>query len=227
MEFVAHRAGNTVDTLHAAQRVADVIEVDVHLGADSLPEVRHAKLLWPTRRFWERWYLLPEGTVAPHFDEILAAAEPTTALWLDLKGFTRRLSRRVILEIEDRQEVTVSSKSWWLLDPFVDQPGVRVFRSVGNRFELALLLSVPSRVRLDGVVAHHRLLSDRVVRQLLRRGQVFTWAVGDIASIERLARLGVQGVILDDLALIAPGRSVAAAADKARAGQDHRGVSNP
>ncbi len=216
MEFVAHRAGNALDRLRAAAPVADVIEVDVHLGRHLKPEVRHAKRLWPTYRLWDRWYLLPSDEDVTGLDEIVAAV-PEAALWLDLKGFTRRLSRRVLPEVETRRQLTVSSKSWWLLGPFIDHPGVRVLRSVGNRFELALLLILPSRVKIDGVVAHHRLLSDAIIDRLSRKGVVFTWAVTDAAAIERLAALGVTGVIVDHLDLIEPGRAAAAAGARRRA----------
>jgi glycerophosphoryl diester phosphodiesterase len=206
VEFIAHRAGNSVEKLVEAEAVADVVELDVHLGVGGRVEVRHAKLLWPTRRLWDRWYLLPRTSATPSFDDIVLSADPSTSLWLDLKGFTRRLSRRALVSLGDRPLTTVSTKSWWILRSFADREDVRTIRSAGNRLELALMLWMPTRVRTDGVVLHHRLLSEAVIDRLSRRGLVFTWAVDDVGSIERLATLGVSGVILDDLSLVAAGR---------------------
>jgi len=42
VEFIAHRAGNSVEKLVEAEAVADVVELDVHLGVGGRVEVRHA-----------------------------------------------------------------------------------------------------------------------------------------------------------------------------------------
>ncbi len=205
MEYVAHRAGNDPDTLRSAQGVADLIELDVHRSRGARTEVRHAKRLWPSRRLWDRWYLLPPGQEAKPLDEIMAAALPDTALWFDLKGLSTNLGDRLVeFAVADERSVVVSSKSWWLLGGLTGTPNLRTFRSAGNRLELALLLWLPSRARTDGVVVHRRLLTPRVVSRLTSRGPVFTWNVGDRETIEQLQRQGIAGVILDDLGLLTP-----------------------
>lgn len=93
-ELVAHRAGNHVTEMHDVQGIADVVEVDVHLRRGRL-EVRHGKILWPTSRLWERWYLLPRDHEVPVLEDILAAAGPDVHLWLDLKGVDPRLAKKV------------------------------------------------------------------------------------------------------------------------------------
>lgn len=202
MEFIAHRAGNDIGRLRAAAPVADVIEVDVHLGERGRVEVRHAKKLVFTRRLWERWYLLPEDVEVPELVEIVSAADSDTHFWLDLKGFTPRLSRRVRAVVGERRPLTVSTKPWWLLAPFASDEGVRTIRSAGNRFELALLLWLPSRLQTDGSVVHYRLLSDTVFKRLAKKGLVFCWAATEEAHVDRLLALGATGVILDDLRLV-------------------------
>lgn len=202
MEFIAHRAGNSTGALRAAEPIVDIIELDVHLGRGNRVEVRHAKKLWLTRRLWEKWHLEPSDSEIPALLEILDAADPATHLWLDLKGFTPRLSRRVREVMGERRPLTVSTKPWWLLRNFSNVPGIRTIRSAGNRFELSLVFWLPSRLTTDGTVVHHRLLTDRVLKRLLQRGAVYTWAVDDSDSIERLRRGGVAGVILDDLRLV-------------------------
>ena len=202
MEFIAHRAGNDIERLRAAELVADVIEVDVHLGERGRVEVRHAKKLLFTRRLWERWYVLPKDVEVFRLVEIVAEANSETHFWLDLKGFTPRLSRRVRTAIGARRPLTVSTKPWWLLRPFAGDEGVRIIRSAGNRFELALLLWLPSRLQTDGTVVHYRLLSDGVFERLSKKGLVFCWAATETAHVDRLLKLGATGVILDDLSLV-------------------------
>ncbi len=107
---------------------------------------------------------------------------------------------------EGERQVVVSSKSWWLLGGLTGTPNLRTFRSAGNRFELALLLWLPSRASTDGAVVHRRLLTPSVIERLTSRGPVFTWSVTDRDTIDELEQKGIAGVILDDLDLVAPGR---------------------
>ncbi len=207
IELVAHRAGNAVDILARAERVADTIEIDVHAGPGGAIEVRHAKVLWPTRRLWERWYLLPRETSVGSLGAIVEAAAADTHLWLDLKGVMPSVADRARIAVAGRERVTASSKSWWLLRRFAGVPGARTFRSAGNRFELALLSWLPTRVRTDGAVVHRRLLTPAVIARLRQRGLLFTWAVDDLDTIRRLAAAGVDGVIVDELALIEAARA--------------------
>lgn len=211
MEFIAHRAGNDLSSLQAAIGLADRVEFDVHLGPGGRVEARHAKLLWPTSRLWDRWYVLPPSTAVPALATLLGSIDDQHPVWLDLKGCTRRLSRHVLAELgSSERDVIVSTKPWWLLPTFTGRSNTRVIRSAGNRTELALLLMLPSMVSLDGVVVAHRLLTDKVVRRLLRRFEtLYTWGLDDIGAVERLGRLGATGVILDDLSLIAASRLLA------------------
>ncbi len=207
MEVVADRAGNAVVALIEAQDRVDLVEVDVHLDRHRRIEVRHAKRLWPTRRLWERWYLLPRGTDVPHLALIVEAAAPDTHLWLDLKGPRRQLADLALEVVGQRPAITVSSKCWWLLGRLTGVPRVRTLRSAGNRFEMFLLLRLPTRSKVDGAVVHRRLLDDRVIEQLRSRGLVFTWGVEDADTIDWLRGRQVDGVILDDLSLVPPRRS--------------------
>ena len=205
MEVIAHRAGNSVEKLLAAERTADLIEIDLHFGRGGRIEVRHAKTLWPIRRLWEKWYLLPRDTHVPELTEILQAAKPDTTFWFDLKGPDPRLTHALIAEVGDRRPFTVSTKPWWILKPCLDLDGVRTVRSAGNRFELALLFWLPSRTNVDGSVVHHRLLTAAVARRLKRIGPVFSWGAQDAAAVEALVEVGADGIILDDISL-APAR---------------------
>lgn len=215
MEVIAHRGGNEIIGLPDVEaRGVDLIEVDVHLGPGGRVEVRHAKLLWPTRRLWERWYLLPRNTVVPSFQEVLDASDSSTVFWLDLKGFTNRLPSRVKPLVAERRPLTVSTKAWWMLGTFSGDPNVRRLRSAGNRFELALVKWLPSMTGRDGVVVHQRLLNDDVLAHLRGKGLVFCWAVEDVARLEWLATRGIDGVILDDLGLVPAARRLGALSER-------------
>lgn len=203
MEYVAHRAGNDPDLLKAAEGRVDLVELDVHRGRTGQTMVRHAKRLWPTSRLWDRWYLVPADATVPDLEAILAAARPDTALWFDVKGVSTDLADRLTAMANDgERRVVVSSKSWWLLAGFTGTPNLRTFRSAGNRFELMLLLWLPTRVSTDGAVVHRRLLTPGTLDRLMRRGPVFTWGVNDRSTIEELEQRGIAGVILDDIELI-------------------------
>jgi glycerophosphoryl diester phosphodiesterase len=204
LEIVAHRAGNTLASLIEAQQQVDLVEVDVHLDRRQRIEVRHAKRLWPTRRLWDRWYLLEKHTEVPSLAAIVDAADPDTHLWLDLKGPNPQLGRLAMAVVGDRRPITVSSKAWWLLGRFDGVAGVRTLRSAGNRFELLLLLRLPTRSQVDGAVVHRRLLDDQTIGRLSARGLLFTWGIEDVETVEWLRRRRIDGVILDDLALASP-----------------------
>lgn len=201
MELIAHRAGNRIDTVGAGLDVADAIELDVHLFRGRL-EVRHGKVLWPFRIYWERWELL-RGEAPHDLADVVAAIPEGAHLWLDLKGFTPRLTRRVLRQVEVHRPLTVSTRSWWILRPARQVDGVRTFRSVGSRWQLWAV----RRGRFgshDGIVMHERFASRDVVERLLRlTPHVVVWAVDDLDRASALARIGVTGIIADDLDLIA------------------------
>lgn len=202
MEIIAHRYGNTAEKLASVEGIADLIELDVHHRRGRV-EVRHAKRLWFTGRHWERWYLVPAGARYPELGAIVAAADAGTRFWIDCKGPDPRLAAAIQQVIAPGRPLTVSSKAWWVLHRFAGRARTRIIRSAGNRFELFVLRRVPSRVRIDGVVVHERLLDRRTLSALQERfGQVFTWAVADRARAEALRDGGISGVILDDLDLI-------------------------
>ncbi len=202
MEIIAHRYGNSVEKLAMVEGRADLIEVDVHPNRGRV-QVRHAKRLWLTSRHWERWHMIEAGTTYPDFAEVLGAARGDTRFWIDCKGPNPALAAAIRSTVPEDRPVTVSSKSWWVLHRFADRPATRVIRSAGNRFELLLLRWLPSRVRLDGVVVHERLLDGPTLSALSARfGAVYTWAIADRARAEELREGGIAGVILDDLDLI-------------------------
>lgn len=201
MEWIAHRAGNLTSTIAAAAAIADAIELDVHVFRGHL-EVRHGKVLWPLARLWERWELLPRDAPRPSLDEIVAATPPGMHLWLDLKGPAPRLTGRSLGVVADRRPLTVSSRHWWILRGARRHGDIRVMRSVGNRFQRRLV----GRLRfgpLDGVVIHERLVDAATLARLhTRTTSVVAWGLTTRERADELERLGISGLIVDDLGLL-------------------------
>ncbi|MDH4075539.1 MAG: glycerophosphodiester phosphodiesterase [Acidimicrobiia bacterium] len=209
-ELIVHRGANSADALLDVPAAAHCVEIDVHRRRSGRLEVRHAKRLWGTRRLWEKWYLLPPDAPVPELGELLplVAQRPGLTLWVDCKGVVARMADDVtaLLEAAGIDGATLSSKSWWVLARAASRPGPRprLVRSVGNKAELAVLRRLPSAVPLDGVVVHRRLLTAELVADLQRRYRwVFTWSVPDRATADRLLGWGVDGLIIDDTALLA------------------------
>jgi glycerophosphoryl diester phosphodiesterase len=209
---IAHRAGNRLDRLREAegQDVA-LVEADVRLF-HGRPEIRHLKSVGPLPLYWDRWAVASPFRRHPVLADLLRATSPSTELMLDLKGSRPRLAEIVRTELErhlPRRRFTVCARSWRLLDAFEGLP-VRRLASAGSRRQVRSLLQHFAERRVDGVSVHERLLDARVIADLRSVADlVLTWPVNAPARARELVGIGVDGLISDRAALIAP---VAAAA---------------
>lgn len=200
--IVAHRAGNDLDHLRAAERLgAGLIEADVCLHRGRV-EVRHLKSVGPLPIYWDQWYIANPFARRLQLHELLAATGADTQLMLDLKGGSRRLAHRVraALVADGRTTVTVCARRWHLLEPFADDAGVRTVHSVGSRRGLKRLLAERRRSgrRVAGVSIHARLLDPATVRELQEATElVMTWPVSTLAHGRELLGWGVDGLITD------------------------------
>jgi glycerophosphoryl diester phosphodiesterase len=201
VELIAHRAGNEHHLVAPALAVADTVELDLHLFRWRL-EVRHAKVIWPFAVFWEQWEFLP-GTPHPPLSEILDATPDDAHLWFDLKGFTTRLPKRLLREVGDRRPMTASCRSWWALRPLRRVDGVRTFFSVASPWQLRLIQRFRFADHDHGIVMHERLATSETMSRLHQlTPNVVVWAVHDLERALELHRLGVSGIIADDLDLL-------------------------
>jgi len=123
-------------------------------------------------------------------------------LMLDLKG-PGRVGARVadlVHAAEPATDMLVCSRWWPGLDAFAGRPWARPVLTARNALELARLQRRLRRSRVPyGVSLHGSLLTVPVVAEL--RGQVqlvMTSGVNDLATLDRVASLGVNGVISDD-----------------------------
>jgi glycerophosphoryl diester phosphodiesterase len=200
--LIAHRAGNDLARLREAETLGfALVEADVRLWRGRA-EIRHLKTLGPIPLLWDRWELA--NPLAPRLvlDRLLAAVGPRTELLLDLKGRDPRLSGIVLAQLTRRHatRATVCARSWSLLEPFADQPGIRTIHSVGTRREFRRLLRRFSGGHLAGVSIHERLLDASSLADLRRlTNDVMTWPVNSLHRAQELVALGVDGLISDDL----------------------------
>ncbi|HSC92807.1 MAG TPA: glycerophosphodiester phosphodiesterase [Gaiellaceae bacterium] len=165
-------------------------------------EVRHLKTIGPVRVLWDRWFVAPRSTPRLLLGDLLEAVGPETELVLDLKGPDTRLARDVLAAVApflDDRRVTVCSRSWRQLRPFLAEPRVRVLHSVGSAGQLRRLLRRARDRRLQGVSIHARLLTaDTAARLRQRADLVVSWPVNTLEEARRLLALGVDGLISDE-----------------------------
>jgi glycerophosphoryl diester phosphodiesterase len=201
--FVAHRAGNRLADLHAAELLKPtLVEADVRLYRGRL-EVRHLKTAGPIPILWDRWELQASWRRQLRLEELLAAMAAETELVLDLKGPRKRLAEHVLRAVEpylSERRFTVCARSWRLLEPFAGTP-VRRVHSVGNARQLRAVLRRFANRRLEGVSIHERLVNRETVAALGEIAElIMAWPVNEPERARALLRLGVAGLITDDAA---------------------------
>jgi len=200
---VAHRAGNRLADLRQAElHGAALVEADVRLYRGRL-EVRHLQTVGPLPILWDRWTLAAPWRPRLELHQLLAATSPGTELMLDLKGRRMRVAEKTSAAIAPylgTRRFTVCARRWELLEPFAGLT-VRRVHSIGNDDELRRFLDRFAAERLEGVSVHERLLGPESVASLRAIAEVLmTWPVNAPLRARELVRLGVDGLITDDVA---------------------------
>jgi len=215
---IAHRAGNSLAGLHAANLVgADVIECDVHAHRGRL-EVRHLKTAGPLPFLWDRWELASATAPRLGLDELLDADQHGARFMLDLKGrrvSTGRAVAQLLHERDHDREILVCGRHWPTVDRVAALDFVRPVLSARNRAELAALarrLRSGARAAPYGVSVHQSLLDEERVARLREQVEiVMTWPVDDLATLDRVVGLGANGVISNEPEILREVRRRAAA----------------
>lgn len=205
---IAHRAGNSLAALHAANELGvDVIECDVHQHRGRL-EVRHLKTAGPLPFLWDRWELASASAPRLGLHELLEAEERGTAFMLDIKGRRGSAARSVARSLHQHGHhtpVLVCGRWWPSVETVAELPFVRAVLSARNRGELARLhRRLATGAPVHGVSVHKSLLTADVAADLHRHVQVvMTWPVNDVAALDAMLAIGVTGIISDEPAVLA------------------------
>ena len=203
---IAHRAGNDLARLeHATSIGADLVELDVWLRRGRL-EVRHAKTVGPLPLLRERWRLSPGWGPRLELEAVIEAAGSDVQLMVDLKSETLALSEGIVAAF-DRQvsgaTYAVTTREWWLLEPFEGRDGVCLIPSAAWPHELAELMPTLGD-RFHARSMHITLVEPALMSELAGRGvSTFVWPVNTAAELERVLGAGAAGVNSDNLDLLA------------------------
>jgi hypothetical protein len=202
---VAHRAGNSIAGLQAAERLGNaIVEADVRLYRGRV-EVRHLRSVGPLPILWDRWRLEAPWRRRLILSELLDATAAETELMFDLKGTRVLLAEEVLRAIGPHlgtRRFTVCARRWQLLEPFAGHP-VRSVYSIATPRQLRCFLERFASERLDGVSIHERLLQPESVASLRAIAEILmTWPVNRPGRARELVRLGVDGLITDDAAAL-------------------------
>lgn len=203
--LVAHRAGNCLAELRATELLGtELVEADIRLYLGRL-EVRHLRTVGPLPIVWDRWQLAAAWRRRLQLPELLDATVPETELVLDLKGSRVQVAVKTLEAIRPflgARRFTVCARAWPLLESFAGLP-VRRLHSIGTESELRRFLERFAASRLEGVSIHERLLRPDTVAPLRSIADVvLTWTVNRPARARELARLGVDGIVTDDVATL-------------------------
>lgn len=203
--LIAHRAGNDPARAREACRAgADLVELDVHLRGSRL-EVRHAHRLGPLLRDGVRLRLARRAD--PELEEVLAGIDAGVEPMLDLKDGPATMAIPVLAaarRARGGRPVTISARRPELLAPLVGEADVRAVHSAARPREVEALRRAVSDGGVGGAcVRRDRLDADLAAELRAGAGVLMTWPVADAADAACLRDWGVNGLICDDLALVA------------------------
>ncbi len=204
---IAHRAGNNLELAHEAiDDGVDMLETDVWLRLGNL-EIRHLKTIGPIPIYWEKWYIDSIGGRQMQLHDLVHALPHQARLFLDLKGLSPHLGKRVVRAIADIQkdrDIILCGRNWRQLDPVGLLPNVHVFYSVGDEKELARVWPKLEGQAHPAVSIHYRLLTEETIDRLHDLGAtIIAWTVNDPAIARTLFEFGVDGFTSDNRDLLA------------------------
>lgn len=227
---IAHAYGNSRGLLRRALAAnIDVIEADVWYRARDI-WVRHERRLGPipllldkqmaghrllplSLALWRGYYLRPEFPPL-RLSGLLAATQGKKRLLLDVKGhytarqaaaFARTLAAR-ITEHGAETWAAVCGQVYAVLDNLREvAPQIEVRYSVERPTQWKTVKHmISSGASTSGLCMQRRLATEKRLRLLAEQGiGVYCWTVDDIEEARRLLGLGAEGIISNNLALLA------------------------
>ncbi len=206
---IAHRAGNNLHHLERALEAGvDAIECDLWHYHGRLA-LRHERKLPALPILYDRWYIRWSWGVL-RLRELLCEINVRAELFLDIKSKTPRAADAVFELYRDNESMMpltrVSSQQWKLLDRLArGRTEMQMFYSVGHPAAIGALLD---RAAGDhppaGTSIRHTVLSPDLIEHLHAAGlKVYAWTVNNPHRGEQLLRWGVDGLISDNLDVLA------------------------
>jgi glycerophosphoryl diester phosphodiesterase len=228
--LIAHAWGNTRERLTAGLAApVDAIELDVwYRGGDIW--VRHEARLGPlpvlidkrmrghrlppfSIPLGRRWYARLD-TKRLSLDAVIDTVSGARALLVDIKGVyhgreNADFARALVELIRHRNAegwVTVCGQFWPVLDDVRKEgPGIDVRYSVEHVYQWEKFMRmVGEDQRVRKVCIEHRFLNEERVRFIEDQGvDIFCWTVDNPDEARRLVEAGADGIISNDLQLLA------------------------
>ncbi len=205
MIVVAHRMPASSGAAAALARAgASMFELDVRLPADGGPPVvTHFGPLWPGSSLFNDGWRVRQGALSsrlgPPLGEAIALLPRACEVLLDLKGPIAdpdTAARGLAAEVAEPARIHVCGNAGPIA-PGVAALGMRVWRTVGSRAELAAAMGAAGP-QPWALTVHHRLLSAAVVATLRQRSpRVVAWTVNSVPRARVLQSLGVDGITTD------------------------------
>lgn len=196
---VGHNAGYSTQTVDQARSGgARVIEIDVVLLGDELVSAHVPPMAVIGQ------YVFRGATLESAWD----AAGEDAVIQLDLKDSTPRFRQAVVTFLREHageRTVLVASPDVTTLQVIATEtPDVLRFLSVSNASQLGRLLRDDELIDLiDGVTLRYQLATAETVGRLKDRDLVvLAWTVNDLAVVNELVALGVDGFSTNNLTIM-------------------------
>lgn len=227
---IAHAYGNSRRLLRRAlESPVDAIEADIWLRGDDI-HVRHERRIGPlpvlvdrqsrgghlppmSLVLWRGYYLRPE--LRPFkLDQLLDTVKGKKRLLLDVKGryhgprvgaYAWTLARK-IAEHKAQDWVAVCGQFFPVLDRLREAaPGVEVRCSIERKDQWkAFKRMAREDDRVRSICIEHRFINEKRARFVEEKGiDLYCWTVDDAAEAKHLVEQGADGIISNDLRLLA------------------------
>lgn len=195
---IAHNAGDNADTARVAlEHDADAIELDVIMVGGRL----YAAHATPPKLI-AAWLFR-----GPPLEDAWEVAAQASAVALDLKDASPAYEEALVhfLTARTHDQVLLFSRSLESLIRLKDRlPNAHIYLSVPDREAFDCQMECePLATQLDGVSMRHLHITADIMTVLKARSQrIIAWTVNDLARVNELVRLDVDGITSDNLAIL-------------------------
>ena len=193
MKIIAHGITSLPEAKKAIRAGVDFLEIDV------------------SKRFFFNKFTAQHNSLMGIFGlgpvlETLLTAEVRSRAFLDLKpvsyrnSFTRKFSE-LLLKISVK-DAKVCGHDWQMLSKLSDNINAEPYYTIKNLDGLRKLKKIIKELKKPrGFSVKHDLIDEKFmswIRTLPAKSSVWAWTVNDVREAQRLAFLGVDGIVTDE-----------------------------